>query len=146
MTRKFYPPRSKQEFYDLAIKAHMCTACLFNRPLTWKEQCPKCGAPQSMREFFPSKAEMNRAAGLILMQRTGRIERLRFHPRFDLMVAGRKICTYEADADYYENGKYIVEDTKPGDDIPSKESALKIALFNALNAKNGIEVRIYSAS
>ncbi len=148
MTRNWKgPPRSKREFYDLAIKNHLCVSCLHHQPKTWKE-CPQCKADESHREYMPSMAELKRASQLIILQRSGHISRLTFHPRFDLKVNNVKICTYEADSSYYDEvGKYVVEDVKPPDsDFIAAESEIKINLFNALQLKHGISVKIFRSS
>ena len=76
---------------------------------------------------------MKRGAQLLLKQDQGAIARLRFHPRYDLVVNGRHLCEYVADAEYLlEDGKTIIyEDTKPKD-WTDKLAVLKISLFEAL--------------
>lgn len=135
---------SKRDAMSRAKKAHMCTSCLYSQPQTFKA-CPSCQVTGS-RVYFPSSAELARAASLILLQRAGAIRELRFHPRVDLIVEGTKICAYEADACYIENGRQIYEDTKPEGDFVDATAALKIALFDALHAKHGIKVKIVRSS
>lgn len=139
-------PRTREDWREMAVKSHLCTACLFSQSAKWDGDCPKCKAPQANREYMPSRAELNRAAGLVLLARKGQITRLKFHPRYDLKVNGVKVCTYEADAEYMENGKVIVEDTKPEGDFMEETAKLKIALFNALHLKFNIKVRIYRST
>ena len=128
-----------------AKRVHCCTACLHNQEKTFKE-CPNCGI-EGMRVYFPSQAEHIRAAQLIMLQKTGRISQLKFHPRYDLIVEGTKICAYEADCSYIENGKQIIEDTKPeGTDFIDPIAKFKISLFNALFKKHNLKVRIYRKS
>lgn len=57
-----------------------------------------------------SKAEAERWAELRLLERAGEIRALRFHPRYKLPGG----ITYEGDAEYLEQGKTVVEDTKGG--------------------------------
>lgn len=136
-------PRTREEWRDLAVKSHLCTACLAAHPEIWKV-CPSCQAPEANREYMPSNAELRRACGLIHMQRAGKISRLTFHPRYDLKVNGIKVCTYEADAEYLKDGKTVVEDTKAqGTDFMEDTAKLKISLFNAVYAKLGVKVTIY---
>lgn len=92
---------------------------------------------------MPSAAELKRASQLILMLRAGRISQLKFHPRFDLKVEGVKVCAYEADAQYVEGGKIVIEDTKSEGDFIEPVAKLKIALFNALHHKLGMTVKLY---
>ncbi|MDE2227399.1 MAG: hypothetical protein KGJ89_05615 [Patescibacteria group bacterium] len=96
-----------------------------------------------MRVFFPSRAEHLRAVQLIQLFKNGRISQLKFHPRYDLIVEGFKICAYVADVSYVESGKQIVEDTKAAGTFIDPVAELKISLFNALHAKHGISVKIH---
>lgn len=132
---------SKKDGMDRAVRLHFCTACMYSQAETWKS-CPSCGAPEGNRQYMASKAELKRASELILAQRAGQISGLQLQPRFDLVVEGVKITTYVADFQYIENGKTVVEDTKPGGDFMDGVAKLKIALFDALHAKHGISVRI----
>lgn len=137
---------SKRDAMSRARKIHCCTACLHNQPEIFKV-CPKCGAGNDMRVYFPSRAEHLRGVQLIMFQKYGQISNLKFHPRYDLIVEGVKICAYEADCSYIENGKQIIEDTKPeGTDFMDAVAKFKIALFNALYAKHGLSVSIYRKS
>jgi hypothetical protein len=133
--------RSKADFRAAAKKNHMCLSCLHYQSATFKV-CPRCGV-DGMCEYFPSMAELSRASTLIHMQLRGEISHLRFHPKYDLVVEGVKVCRYEGDAEYRKNGKLIVEDTKPPGDFMEDSAKLKIALFNALHAKHGVSVKIY---
>lgn len=135
--------RTADDWRALAKKCHLCTACLHNQVTTWKDACPKCGAPQGNREYMPSSAELRRASQLILLLRAGKISQLKFHPRFDLKVEGILVCKYEADAQYVENGKQIIEDTKAEGDFIEPVAKLKIALFNALHHKLGLTVKLH---
>lgn len=57
-----------------------------------------------------SKAEAARWAELRLLERAGEITGLRFHPRYKLSAR----IVYEADSDYWEAGRLVVEDVKGG--------------------------------
>ena len=93
---------------------------------------------------FASKAEAKRYSELRLLAQAGAIEQLRVHPRFDLRVNGTKVCTFVADFDYVDRergGRYVVEDCKPAG-FRTRESKLKISLFNALHLDQGTQVTI----
>lgn len=133
--------KRKADGFARAKKYHLCTACCSFDPKPFKI-CPSCGV-SGMREFFPSRVEMLRACELIRLQVAGKISGLKFHPRFDLMVEGVKICAYEADSQYQENGRTVIEDVKPHGDFMDKIAAMKIDLFNAINRKHGLSVSIH---
>lgn len=135
---------SKRDAMGSAIGTHVCTACLNSSATTFKT-CLKCKA-DGMRVYFPSQEERKRGAQLIRWHAEGKISNLKFHPRVDLIVEGTKLCAYEADSYYIRDGKQIYEDVKPPGDFIESTSALKIALFNALNKKHGLEVTIYRSS
>jgi hypothetical protein len=78
-----------------------------------------------------SEVEHKRGMLLLTMQKCGTISRLRFQPRYDLVVNGQKVGVYTADVEYYEADKLIVEDTKP-EKFMDPISILKIKLFEAL--------------
>ncbi len=66
---------------------------------------------------FDSKMECARYLQLMALQDAGQIWGLKPHPKFPLTVMGKKICTYEADSEYFEpmpTGEpiKIVEDVK----------------------------------
>lgn len=132
---------SKQDAMSRAKQTHCCTACLHSQKETFKE-CPECKAI-GMRIFFRSRVEHIRGVELIMLQKAGAISNLRFLPKYDLVVEGVKICTYEADAEYRENGKTVIEDTKPDGDFIDKTAVFKIALFDALHQKHGIAVKLH---
>jgi hypothetical protein len=134
-------PRSKADFRAMAKKNHMCLSCFHYQTAIFVE-CPKCGV-KGMREYFPSMVELSRASTLIHMQLRGDISNLRFHPKYDLIVEGVKVCRYEGDSEYRQNGKTVVEDVKANGDFMEDLAKLKIALFDALHAKHGIKVKIY---
>lgn len=143
----FYPRKgqftSTGDALRRAKKTHCCVFCLHNQPKTFKA-CPGCGV-NGGRVYFPSRSEHLRAVALIQMSVRGEISQLKFHPRYDLIVEGRKICAYEADCSYVDGaGKQVIEDTKAsGTDFIEPVAELKISLFNALFAKHGLQVKIY---
>lgn len=119
---------SKMEALNRAKRRHVCLDCCWHQPQTFKE-CPQCGSQN--RQYFMSEVEHKRGMLLLTMQRAGTITRLRFQPRYDLVVNGQKVGVYTADVEYYEAEKLIVEDTKPEkfmDDL----ALLKIKLFEAI--------------
>jgi len=76
---------------------------------------------------------------LLTLEATGKVTRLFFHPRFDLVVNGVKVGVYTADAHYYNHlDMYVVEDSKP-EKFLTDVAKLKIRLFQALY---GITVNI----
>lgn len=119
---------SKLEGYQSAKRRHVCLDCCWHQPETFKA-CPQCGSQN--RQYFMSEAEHKRGMLLLTMQRAGSIDRLRFQPRYDLVVNGRKVGAYTADVEYYQDGQLVVEDTKPEkymDDL----ALMKIKLFEAI--------------
>lgn len=130
---------SSREGQQRAKRYHYCRDCLHNQTAKYKE-CPACGSTR--RVFFPSRVEMERAAALMLAERMGKISNLEFHPRFDLIVNGMKICTYAADSRYVDaERKTIIEDVKPKR-FMTAEAKLKIALFNAVFRADGLSITI----
>lgn len=118
----------------------LCTECRTPDAVKRKgNHCATCGGNGSMT-YFPSQREMKRAAELLLAQHAGAISGLRFHPRYDLIVKGRLVTTYVADATYRENSLPVVEDTKPRGGNVDPVAALKISLFEACMAP--LKVRI----
>lgn len=70
---------------------------------------------------FDSKKECNRYLELSLLQKAGEIKDLRTQVPFELLPAQRdkatgkvieRACNYVADFTYWQNGKFVVEDTK----------------------------------
>jgi len=63
---------------------------------------------------FDSKKEARRYRDLKLLEKAGEISDLNVHPKFQIEVNGKNICTYSADFEYLHNHskKRIVEDVK----------------------------------
>ena len=61
---------------------------------------------------FDSRFEMLRWIELQLLERAGEITHLRRQPAFPIVVNGVKVCTYEADFAYCEDGSEVIEDVK----------------------------------
>lgn len=82
---------------------------------------------------FDSKKEARRYSELLLLERAGQITHLERQVNFELIpsqkingkVAERAV-TYKADFTYYENGNYVVEDTKG---IKTKDYIIKRKLM-----------------
>ena len=119
---------SKQEGRDRAKRRHVCLDCRYHQPKTFKN-CPECGSTN--RQYFMSEAEHKRGMILMTKQMAGTITRLRFQPKFDLIVNGIVIGKYIADSDYYEDGKYCVEDVKGSLRHTDNLSKWKIKHFEA---------------
>lgn len=79
---------------------------------------------------FASKSEAARDAELQLLQRAGRISDIKRQPRFPLVVAGIKICTYVGDWEYIEDNFRVVEDRKG---VLTQAFKIKWALAKALH-------------
>ncbi len=126
---------SKQDAMSRAKRCHCCLDCRYYQTEIYKS-CPECGSKN--RQYFMSETEFHRGMSLMTLQLAGKISRLRFQPRYDLVVNGKKICRYDADADYYEDGKLVVEDSKP-EKFMDELAKVKIKLFEAIY---GITVRI----
>lgn len=120
--------KSQMEGKKRAKRFHTCLDCRHHQTANYK-LCPKCGSKN--RQYFMSETEFNRGMKLMIKQMAGTIERLRFQPRYELKVNGRLICTYVADADYYEAGALVVEDSKP-QEYMDDGAKVKIKLFEAL--------------
>jgi len=120
--------KSKQEGMSRAKRRHVCLDCRHFQMDAYKN-CPECGSTN--RQYFMSESEHKRGMMLMTMQLAGTISRLRFQPKYDLIVNGQKICAYTADAEYYEGNKLCVEDTKPINFMDAS-AVIKIKLFEAI--------------
>lgn len=63
-------------------------------------------------EFFHSAAEAKRYTELLWLEKGGLISGLKRQTRFALEAFGELIGNYVSDFDYWEKGKYVVEDVK----------------------------------
>jgi hypothetical protein len=92
---------------------------------------------------FDSKKEANRYLQLLMRKKVGEISDLQVHPRFDLEVQGKKVCSYIGDFQYYichsdiKGSTLVVEDVKS---TPTKTRlyGLKKKLMRSLL---GIEIK-----
>jgi hypothetical protein len=96
-----------------------------------------------------SKREAERCGELQLMEKAGEICSLEFQPRYELTVAGVKICTYVADFRYHERyippkreGHYIVtwNEDLVIEDVKGKRTREFIIKRKLMKACFGIEV------
>jgi hypothetical protein len=62
--------------------------------------------------YFPSTAEANRYMILKLQEKAGMISELRIHPRYPILINGKKVCDVVLDFEYLQDGGRIYEDTK----------------------------------
>lgn len=120
--------KSKQDAVKSAKKYHACLDCRHWQHEIYKT-CPACGSKN--RQYFMSKAEFERGMTLITLQIGKTISKLRFQPRFDLIVNSITIGQYVADADYYRDGVYVVEDVKGNSKYATDLSKWKISHFEA---------------
>lgn len=79
---------------------------------------------------FDSNLEAKRWQELQLLERAGQITGLERQVPFPLIVNGAKVCTYNADFVYFENGERVVEDAKG---MKTPEFSLKAKLFKAIH-------------
>ena len=127
--------RSKLDGMNRARGAWLCLDCR----AVWQERVKDCPTCDGEVKHFPSQRELKRAAALLLAEKAGAITGLKFHPRYPLIVNGRKVATYVADASYVEDSLPVVEDTKPVG-FMTPEARLRIDLFEACYAP--LKVRI----
>lgn len=127
--------KSKLDGMSRAKRRHVCLDCCHHQPEAYKD-CPQCGSRN--RQYFMSEAEHQRGMLLLTLQRAGTISRLRFQPRYDLIVNGLKIGVYTADVEYYEGDILVCEDTKPKNFIDAF-AAHKMKHFEA---QYGLTIRI----
>jgi hypothetical protein len=80
---------------------------------------------------FDSIAEARRYQELVVLQKAGVISGLTPHPKFHLIVNGKKIGAYTADSLYVMNGETIIEDVKSPVTL-TEAARLRIKLFEAL--------------
>lgn len=90
--------------------------------------------------WYASTAECKRYHELMLLERAGKISALKRQATIPLIVEGKKICSYIADAIYIEDSKIVVEDVKG---METQTFKLKWALAKALFPD--YEFRIYKA-
>lgn len=95
-------------------RIYRCVHCGLHHTLK-PQRCLKCGWLEF--DYFPSEAEANRWAQLLLLASIGKITNLQKQVRFDLLAygeAGRpvKVGVYVADFVYRRDGARVVEDCK----------------------------------
>ena len=120
--------QSKREGTGQRDVMSVWTAVIINQR---RSKLPQCGSTN--RQYFMSEAEHKRGMILMTKQMAGTITHLKFQHRIYLEVNGRKICRYDADATYYEDGTFVIEDSKAKnyiDDLALVKIKLCEAIFN----------------
>jgi len=85
---------------------------------------------------FDSRKEARRYRELTLLAAAGELRDLKLQVPFDIVVNGKKVCSYRADFTYTDKaGQFVVEDAKG---FKTPEYRLKKKL---LDACLGIEIR-----
>lgn len=90
---------------------------------------------------FDSIREFNRYLELKLLERSGEIENIKPHPRFELIIDGKRIGRYTADFQYelISSGEIVVEDVKSKPTM-TEAFSLRKRVFEALYP--GIKLKI----
>lgn len=92
-------------------------------------------------EKFDSTKEFERWGQLLALRKNKKITKLtrdRKKCTFDFILSGVKICSYIADATYWENGEFVVEDTKSDFTRKNRVYRIKCKLMKAFY---GITIR-----
>lgn len=122
-----------------AITVTICTTCGEQKTDAVTERCP--GECHFLS--IDSKLEARRAGELILLRKAKQLTELKFQPRFPLVVNGEKVGLYQADFQYIEGGRTVIEELKPpGWEEFDRLAKLKIALFNALYRSANLAVTV----
>lgn len=98
-----------------ASKVWACHSCAYETPKKPERGSDRiCSYCRKGRiECFDSKKEYLRFTKLLLLQKAGAIRNLTTHPIFKIVVEGKDIgLSYEADFQYFEGDKNVVEDVK----------------------------------
>lgn len=110
-------------------------------PYDGPKKKPKYGNRKTVVDgiTFDSKREAKRYGELKLLLQAGLIRDLSIHKRYTLIVNGHKVCTYEADFDYFDvrKGEWVTEDAKG---FRTREYLLKKKLLFALSGVKVVEV------
>lgn len=138
----------------MAIVAHekgrTCPQCGFGNSQR-SNKCVVCGHGLSKHRnvkveidgiVFDSLKESRRYQHLYQAQKMGLIRQLKVHPKFDLMINGLKICTYEADFSYFHLGvsRQAIEDVKSEATRTAPVYRLKKKLMKAILGINVNEI------
>lgn len=126
----------------MAVKVFECNGCHAQYHGSKPAQCRACGRLDFQK--IDSRAEAARLGTLRLLEKTGKISDLRTQVRFDLIAyrAGvpSKVGEYIADAVYIQDGKQIIEDTKPS--VMTDLASFKLRFMAAM----GLPVKIYQST
>jgi hypothetical protein len=87
---------------------------------------------------FQSTKEARRSVDLERLQAIGEISNLRRQVRFELIVNGFKVCAYDADFVYLEDGRQVVEDTKS---VATRKNRAYRIKYKLMQAVHGITIR-----
>lgn len=90
-------------------------------------------------EAFDSKREASLYYQFKLLERAGKISKLRRQPKYSLTVNGVEIATYRPDWDYIEKGALHVIDVKSE---PTAKKRDFILIKKLMKACHGIEVEV----
>lgn len=114
------PVRQKRHKFN-ASPQWACKECYADvgKPVDLARKCPRCNAENAVC-YFDSQRELKRWAELRLLERNGIIRNLVLKPKFDLPF--KTISSYEADAQYFEGERRVVEDSKG---MPTREYRIK---------------------
>jgi hypothetical protein len=86
---------------------------------------------------FDSKKEGLRYLQLKLLLRAGVISELVLQPVFPIIINDIKVCKYQADFSYMENGKRVVEDVKS----QGTKTRLYSVKRKLMRAVHGVEIK-----
>lgn len=105
-------PRAKYRAVKVwACRSCCCPASPVKGTAKGERDCQNCGAARSI-SCFASKAEFRRWFELRALERIGAIRDLEYQPRYPVVINGKKIFVWTADAKYFDKEKLVVEDTK----------------------------------
>lgn len=90
---------------------------------------------------FDSVKEAKRYSVLKIKERIGEISDLSFHPSFDIIINGLKVCSYKADFQYFVDGCSVVEDVKSDPTAQKQVYRLKKKLMKAVMGIDVVEIR-----
>ncbi len=85
-------------------------------------------------ERFDSKRELAYYLDYKLLQKAGKITRLKRQPKFVCEVNGHKVCSYKADFEFYEGDRRRIVDVKSPATAKTKDFRIKKKLVEALHS------------
>lgn len=116
-----------------ATRVWACHACCrpAERPTSRRKgsrDCPYCSGPPTI-VCFASKAEFKRWCDLRMLERVNTIRNLEYQPSFRLIVNGKDLGKYTADARYFEGNECVVLEVKG---METREARLRRRLAEAI--------------